>query len=61
VLYLYPRVPVGTKVTVTWERFEDGGGYAFSDEPRSSRRAYQSRLPEMRARDLPRSADGWSY
>jgi lipoprotein-anchoring transpeptidase ErfK/SrfK len=29
VLDLYPRVPVGTKVTVTWQRFEgDGGGYA---------------------------------
>ena len=31
VLDLYPRVPVGTKVTVTWQRFEgDGGGYAVS-------------------------------
>ena len=29
VLDLYPRVPVGTKVTVTWERFE-GAGYAVS-------------------------------
>lgn len=61
VLDLYPRVPVGTKVTVTWERFEDGGGYAYSDESRP-RRAYQSRLREMRARDMPRDAiDRWSY
>ena len=31
VLDLYPRVPVGTKVTVTWQRFEgDAGGYAVS-------------------------------
>jgi lipoprotein-anchoring transpeptidase ErfK/SrfK len=29
VLDLYPRVPVGTKVTVTWQRFE-GEGYAVS-------------------------------
>ena len=30
VLDLYPRVPVGTKVTVTWQRFEGGAGYAVS-------------------------------
>ncbi len=61
VLDLYPRVPVGTKVTVTWERFE-GGGYAYSDEPRSSRRAYQTRLREMRSRELPQDAvERWSY
>lgn len=31
VLDLYPRVPIGTKVTVTWQRFEgEGGGYAMS-------------------------------
>ena len=29
VLDLYPRVPIGTKVTVTWQRFE-GEGYAMS-------------------------------
>jgi lipoprotein-anchoring transpeptidase ErfK/SrfK len=29
VLDLYPRVPIGTKVTVTWQRFE-GEGYAVS-------------------------------
>ena len=61
VLDLYPRVPVGTKVTVTWERFE-GGGYAYADEPRSSRRAYQTRLREMRSRELPRDAvERWAY
>jgi lipoprotein-anchoring transpeptidase ErfK/SrfK len=30
VLDLYPRVPVGTKVTVTWQRFDGDGGYAVS-------------------------------
>jgi lipoprotein-anchoring transpeptidase ErfK/SrfK len=30
VLDLYPRVPIGTKVTVTWQRFEGAGGYAVS-------------------------------
>jgi len=31
VLDLYPRVPVGTKVTVTWQRFEgEAGDYAVS-------------------------------
>jgi hypothetical protein len=60
VLDLYPRVPVGTKVTVTWERFS-GGGYAESSEPRD-RRSRQSRLREMRARDVPReAAERWAY
>jgi lipoprotein-anchoring transpeptidase ErfK/SrfK len=60
VLDLYPRVPVGTKVTVTWERFGGGQGVAFSDEePRSSRRASQMRLREMNSNDLPR--DRWAY
>lgn len=56
VLDLYPRVPVGTKVTVTWESFE-GGGYASADDDRPSRRADGPRLREMRARDLP---SGWA-
>jgi lipoprotein-anchoring transpeptidase ErfK/SrfK len=35
VLHLYPRVPVGTKVTVTWERFKTGAAIAEADtEPR---------------------------
>jgi hypothetical protein len=28
VLDLYPRVPIGAKVTVTWQRFSGGGGFA---------------------------------
>lgn len=28
VLHLYPRIPVGTKVTVTWERFKTGAAVA---------------------------------
>jgi hypothetical protein len=60
VLDLYPRVPVGTKVTVTWEQFGGGQGIAFSaDEPRSSRRATQMRLREMNSDDLPRNR--WAY
>lgn len=31
VLDLYPRVPVGTKVTVTWQRFSPGSAVAWSD------------------------------
>ncbi|WP_139247201.1 L,D-transpeptidase [Hyphomicrobium sp. NDB2Meth4] len=55
VLDLYPRVPVGTKVTVTWERF--GGGYSVSSGPREDRR-----LRSMRSRDLPRrDIDRWAY
>ena len=34
VLDLYPRVPVGTKVTVTWERFKTGAAVADADEAR---------------------------
>jgi lipoprotein-anchoring transpeptidase ErfK/SrfK len=33
VIDLYPRVPVGTVVTVTWERFKTGGAVAEADEP----------------------------
>ena len=47
VLDLYPRVPVGTKVTVTWERFS--GGDSIASGPREDRR----QLRTMRARDLP--------
>lgn len=60
VLDLYPRVPIGTKVTVTWERFEDEGGFVFSDAP--SARAEGPRLREMRAHDLPADAlDRFAY
>ncbi len=33
VLDLYPRVPVGTVVTVTWERFKTGQAVASESEP----------------------------
>lgn len=60
VLDLYPRVPVGTKVTVTWERFE-GGGYASFDEPYSDS-SKSSRLRPMGQRDLPSgSLERWAY
>lgn len=55
VLDLYPRVPKGTKVTVTWESFE-GGGVAMSSGPdprRDRRRKARPRLREMNQSDLP--------
>ncbi len=33
VLDLYPRVPVGTRVTVTWQRFQTSGAVASYDAP----------------------------
>ncbi|MFA5901354.1 MAG: L,D-transpeptidase, partial [Hyphomicrobium sp.] len=54
VLDLYPRVPVGTKVTVTWERFE-GGDYALSND-RPRRRASGPRLRDMQPGDVPGGA-----
>lgn len=40
VLDLYPRIPVGTRVTVTWERFKTGSGrYSSSDYDYSNRSA----------------------
>jgi len=35
VLDLYPRVPVGTKVTVTWDRFDTSGAVASASETTS--------------------------
>jgi hypothetical protein len=61
VLDLYPRVPIGTKVTVTWEHFE-GGGYASSDDDAAPARAAGSRLREMRSGDVPDGAlERWAY
>jgi len=62
VLDLYPRVPVGTKVTVTWESFA-GAGYAVSSGPRSDSDADEGpRLRPMRSRDVPRGAmERWAY
>jgi len=37
VLDLYPRVPVGTRVTVTWQRFQTGAVASYDDEPRKER------------------------
>src|SRR5438105_11337971 len=48
VLDLYPRVQVGAKVVVTWDRFNSGPGYASS-----SRQPSGPRLREMRQSDLP--------
>lgn len=56
VLDLYPRVPVGTKVTVTWERFDDAG-FSLS-EGRAPQRAAGPRLREMGSDDVPRDAMG---
>jgi len=36
VLDLYPRIPVGTVVTVTWERFKTGPGTIASDDANSA-------------------------
>ena len=51
VIELYDHVPVGTKVTVTWQRFEGGAPIASSDDEEKrpvSRRPAQSR-PQYRA------------
>ncbi len=37
VIELYDRVPVGTKVTVTWQRFEGGAPMASSDDTEKQR------------------------
>jgi hypothetical protein len=58
VLDLYPQVTIGTKVTVTWESFGDGGGdfLSSSEQPRPTR----ARLREMQRGDLPtQAADRW--
>ena len=56
VLDLYPRVPVGTKVTVTWQRFEGEGAMRFrrrtagGDGPASG---WRVRRGSVRASDGP--------
>ena len=56
VLDLYPRVPIGTKVTVTWERFDGETDILSAEGPGSSR------LPQMRSGDVPHGAmDRWAY
>lgn len=62
VLDLYPRVPVGTRVTVTWDRF--GGGQAIGDSLFSQGRSSVGGpgLREMGPGDLPSEAiDRWAY
>jgi lipoprotein-anchoring transpeptidase ErfK/SrfK len=55
VLDLYPRVPIGTKVTVTWERFGDGGDFLSAAEPA------RGRLREMGPVDVPGEVmDRWA-
>jgi len=43
VIDLYPRVPVGTVVTVTWERFKTGGAVADVDDAEPSAKPVQKR------------------
>ena len=50
VLDLYPRVPVGAPVTVTWDRFRSGG-YAWERAPAAASRGPASR--QMRQWDTP--------
>ena len=50
VLDLYPRVPVGAPVTVTWDRFTSGG-YASERTPRAAARG--PALREIRSSDIP--------
>jgi len=58
VLDLYPRVPVGTRVTVTWERFT---GADVSQSPAPPGRAAAPRLRNMQAGDLPAEAvESWA-
>jgi lipoprotein-anchoring transpeptidase ErfK/SrfK len=47
VLDLYPRVAIGAVVTVTWQRFGSGAGFASMHSPQGPR------LREMRQSDLP--------
>ncbi len=51
VLDLYPRVPIGTKVTVTWDRFDTSGAVASAsehDDARFQARAEGGRRDERR-------------
>ena len=50
VLDLYPRVPVGAVVTVTWQRFNASAGFAATHAPSRPplREMHQSDLPQRR-------------
>ncbi len=55
VLDLYPRAAIGTKVTVTWERFSSAADFASVHDP------MRPRLKEIRPSDLPPAAmDRWA-
>jgi hypothetical protein len=41
VLDLYPRVWVGAPVTVTWDRFKSGDGYASERAPAAASRGFE--------------------
>ena len=46
VLDLYPRVPVGTRVTVTWQRFNGGKGpiSAEASAPQEEKASYKRKV-----------------
>lgn len=54
VLDLYPRVPVGSKVTVTWQRFNGGNGpvstEASASEPDSKAEKHKARVAKYQRR-----------
>jgi len=55
VLDLYPRVPIGAPVTVTWDRFGSEGGFGSGAGYASARQqpARGPALRGMRSTDLP--------
>ena len=59
VIELYDRVPVGTKVTVTWQRFQGGGAIVSNDEIVKPvvRRSSQTRASYRSARPVVSSAE----
>ena len=58
VIDLYNRVNVGTRVVVTWQRFQTGGSSAVaaSDEPQAQRKRLV-RAPVRKAPSRPRTAE----
>jgi lipoprotein-anchoring transpeptidase ErfK/SrfK len=56
VLDLYPRVPVGATVTVTWQRFDERAGAGFASNHAPSTRASTAHTPSRpRLREIERS------
>ena len=64
VLDLYPRVPVGTRVTVTWQRFsggavasnDSGGASAYGDDGQPKRKYYRTPIKRSSASALRAAA-----